>query len=525
MAPHRHSLGHPLRGVLLLTATTLFIFTAAAQGPSSPTPGNGGINPLGQTVDAASVFDDRLQQFYVIGGRSGGGNACLPDTLVVDLRTPWTVDRPTYRMLAAGQPACFPTAVLRGIGGGGDSLQQQQQEILVINQENITRFNVADGTWKVNPVSNGSNNNNDNRLVTNTIPYPGIGRRAAIDPTTDKIYIPGASLGMDGGLLLLDPTTGFTTGLSQPRETLDIKSYGFVYSTVRKSFLLVGGDRTGQAGLNNVTYEFVPGNTTWSVLTTTGDIPPPRLGHCMVPAYGGQQMVLYGGYSTKKLSDIYILDVQTLSWKQGIPGGAGNERNSHVCAVSGDIFIAWGGQAAASVVGVYNLKTNEWLGSYTPSPAAVPAVSSSSVPTGLVAGLSVGLVTVVILVIGFFFFKRRRSQRQLHLEKEGSLKKPSDTDEEGQEKRRSKVSSARSLAPQGWLSKEEHHHVISGKLSIPGGADAGEDNGTKDPHHHHISVAPSSSDKSRGEPRNPHTDGGEFSAPVAIPGPQSISES
>ncbi|KAG0240390.1 Host cell factor 2 [Actinomortierella wolfii] len=498
--------------VLFRTATaSLLMTTASAQ--SNPPPQNG-INPLGETVDAASVFEDG-HQLYVIGGRSGGGNECLSDVLVLDLANPWTIDRPSYRMLPEGQPSCFPTAVWSRGGSKADTTNNSnngRQEIIVFNRENITRFDLASQTWKVQAGS----------LVMGTIPYPGIGRRASIDPTTDKVYLPGASLGT-GGLLQYDPLTGFTTDLPQPNATLDISSYSFVYSELRRSFILFGGDLRDQGGLNGVTYEFSPDINSWSILSTMGDIPPTRKSHCMVPAHGGRMMVLYGGYGSGKLSDIYMLDVQQLSWKRGTPGGAANERSNHVCAVSGDMFIAWGGQAAKNIVGVYNLKTNEWQPNFSPPPAAPKDTPSGSSKSALAIGLAVGLTVLVVLIVGIYFYiRRRRSQQRPDSPNEESRDDRGD-EKCGRPKPHDDPASTNGALAEETLGKEEHLRsaaLTSQSLGRNPSTVIGDESTTM------ISESSGTllSSKARASPRSPHTTLGEGSRPVVLPGPQALRE-
>ncbi|KAF9992340.1 hypothetical protein BGZ65_012349, partial [Modicella reniformis] len=78
-----------------------------------------------------------------------------------------------------------------------------------------------------------------------------------------------------------------------------------------------------------------------------GEVPEPRSSACLVPAFGGSKMVLFGGYTRHEvsvLSDIHILDLDTMVWTRG-PNVKSKERRARAaCAVSNDQLIAWGGQ-------------------------------------------------------------------------------------------------------------------------------------------------------------------------------------
>ncbi|KAF9325757.1 hypothetical protein BG006_010767 [Podila minutissima] len=166
---------------------------------------------------------------------------------------------------------------------------------------------------------------------------------------------------------------------------------------------------------------------------------------CMVPAYNGTQLVLYGGRTiTGTLSDIYIYNVRTSTWKQGFPGGPRNARSSHACAVSGDFFIAWGGlrmsiDTPGEYTSIYNLVTNTWVDQYVPpvpktTPTTTPKAtaptsgktssptvpSSTPEPTSQSSGSSferigipvIAVVVVVILAALLFILYRRKKAKK-----------------------------------------------------------------------------------------------------------------
>ncbi|KAG0375196.1 hypothetical protein BGX24_009430, partial [Mortierella sp. AD032] len=92
---------------------------------------------------------------------------------------------------------------------------------------------------------------------------------------------------------------------------------------------------------------YIWGNTT--AASVTGDHPTARYSHCMVEAYDGAKMILFGGYEGgNPLDDIYILDVESMKWTKGTPGGPTVARGGASCAVTNDLFVAWGGASRTS---------------------------------------------------------------------------------------------------------------------------------------------------------------------------------
>ncbi|KAF9133811.1 hypothetical protein BGW39_008854 [Mortierella sp. 14UC] len=142
----------------------------------------------------------------------------------------------------------------------------------------------------------------------------------------------------------------FTTGMSisaMPTNLMpeSISHESFVWSTVRGTFLHYGGKSmfgtTGNPYLN----EFSPLRG-WAAMVTTGPSPGDVSGHCMVPAYQGTKMIVFGGAGLDGVAKagIYILDVRTREWTAGQTADPAQARTNMACAASGDSFIAWGGE-------------------------------------------------------------------------------------------------------------------------------------------------------------------------------------
>jgi hypothetical protein len=71
---------------------------------------------------------------------------------------------------------------------------------------------------------------------------------------------------------------------------------------------------------------------------TTGEMPPPRVGHVMVNY--GKNIYIWGGYNGDWLNDIYVLDTETLAWRKVFCQIKG--RTSVGTAVVGNILYIFG---------------------------------------------------------------------------------------------------------------------------------------------------------------------------------------
>ncbi|KAG0058518.1 hypothetical protein BGZ89_001214 [Linnemannia elongata] len=131
-------------------------------------------------------------------------------------------------------------------------------------------------------------------------------------------------------------------------------SFTSVWSTMRKAAFVFGGytlDSSTSSVAQRTLFIYQPnvsaGNSTPTLRNApdSGAIPSARYGHCMVEAYNGTKMILFGGFDQvgRALGDIYILDVATLKWTRGTDGGTTAARAYTACAVTNDLFVAWGG--------------------------------------------------------------------------------------------------------------------------------------------------------------------------------------
>ncbi|KAG0036124.1 hypothetical protein BGZ82_004673 [Podila clonocystis] len=209
------------------------------------------------------------------------------------------------------------------------------------------------------------------------------GLSGVADPDTDNVIIPngvGGTTGLPTAVL-----SGVSSRYVITPSFPEMASYGYsmAWSKTAKTAFIIGG-MTGTTPStffgrwdNSVNYA-------WQRLSSAAE-PSGRERACMVPAYNGTQLVLFGGRTTtSSLSDIWVYDVLNSTWKQGSPGGARNARSSHACAVSGDYLIAWGGVRMAvdtpsDYTSLFNLATNTWVNQYVPP---VPKATTTRPGTG-----------------------------------------------------------------------------------------------------------------------------------------------
>ncbi|KAF9935145.1 hypothetical protein FBU30_007524 [Linnemannia zychae] len=156
-------------------------------------------------------------------------------------------------------------------------------------------------------------------------------------------------------------------------------------------------------------------------------MPPNLIRSCMVSAYNGTKIIFFGGntVSTISVATIYILDVTTMTWKQGPDADASQARSSMACGVSGDNFVAWGGlqwqpgEASNLPVSntpiIFNMHTNQWTTKFvrgnrteTQTPDKVDKNNTAAIAGG-VAGAIVVIAGALLLI---FRKRRQKSQKQ-----------------------------------------------------------------------------------------------------------------
>ncbi|KAF9573059.1 hypothetical protein BGW38_008467, partial [Lunasporangiospora selenospora] len=319
-------------------------------------------------------------------------------------------------------------------------LPKSQAQLFVASGDDnvlVATFNFGSNSWST-----------DGLFISSYTSSSGV--LAAVDPTNDRIIVPTGttfSNSPDYGTFIYNIATK-TFSVERGPEIVGthvpatLREYAIAWSSVRGSVLVYGG--RGELPGNQWQYsssllEFSSTTNTWKELTVSGPSPGGSNWGCLVPAYNGQKMILFGGFTRDVLTpSIYILDVAKLEWTKGQDIDASLKRYEHVCTAAGDSFVAWGGLNSANSSStfmdpiIYDLKAGRWTqqfsltspstpttfskdgstpppnGSKTPPvPTGSQSDGGSSSNTGAIAGGVVGVV-VVLIIVGFFLFKRRR---------------------------------------------------------------------------------------------------------------------
>ncbi|KAG6487508.1 hypothetical protein ZIOFF_056095 [Zingiber officinale] len=118
-----------------------------------------------------------------------------------------------------------------------------------------------------------------------------------------------------------------------------------------KSALLVGG-RTDPPSDKLSVWSFNVEVESWSLVEAKGNIPVARSGHTVHRA--GNVLILFGGEDMKgrKLNDLYMFDLKSLSWLPLHYKGAGpSARSNHVAALYEDkLLFVYGGQSKSKIL-------------------------------------------------------------------------------------------------------------------------------------------------------------------------------
>ncbi|KAG0358886.1 hypothetical protein BG005_001701 [Podila minutissima] len=408
------------------------------------------------TSGASSVFIDGQQMFISGGTPDGvGGFSSTNQTFALDLSSRWDVASPRFTALPAGPVSDhnIPNALL-----GTTSW-------LFFSHGQAFIYDIVQQAWRFNA------------SVSNLAPLESRMLEAVVDPGSGAVLIPGGYTSLGDHYSLMQYTTGdgTTTPRSQPMpdSLAGIEGYAAVWSTRMKRMLVHGG-KGADGKLSGDLFAYDPsvavdGSTnysatlppSWTLLAVNQQdglgekqAPSPRQGHCFVPAYGGTKMVLFGGFTNGSerqqqaqvaSSDIFVFDVATLSWRKlSLPSeqDTGLGRAYAACAVSGDMFVVWGGMARGgdatyisatttvtqNVTFVFNLRLGKFMDRFDPqykgegpgdnSGIFQGDVSKTGTPSmaavfgGIIGGLAVVFVLAAIL---FMYLKRRREQEESSL--------------------------------------------------------------------------------------------------------------
>ncbi|KAF9916893.1 hypothetical protein BX616_002506 [Lobosporangium transversale] len=345
------------------------------------------------------------------------GGAPQPETatsqaFMIDLSVSWNASSPVYRPLADGP---YGLSIPSALSADGENW------FLLVNSTGHV-YNMRTGSWDTIFASV--------RIGTEL----AFGIAAVTDPNTGIIYIPNGHEEVhpfkQWSMLTVDVKAKKFDNVPMMQGLNRTGLYAVAWSNVRGEFILTGGFAPG-------IFAYSPKNG-WSALNVSGSIPSHRHSQCLVPAYGGKKLIMFGGHSSAMgltLNDLHILDVASLTWTAAPSIDALNRRQESACAVSGDYLIVWGGRNTGTVEDfmasktplIFNMKTNKWTSTYI-APRSSTTTTSSATTTGtsppsnsptetvgssggssvpVIAGAVAGVLVVLIAFLGILWYRRR----------------------------------------------------------------------------------------------------------------------
>ncbi|KAF9141053.1 hypothetical protein BG015_001416 [Linnemannia schmuckeri] len=289
---------------------------------------------------------------YIQGGITlpppGGTAKLTPQFYALDLTQDWNVTNPSWKALTP------PSNAVSQISSQSMTVSPDRQTLTVwsVFPTVALNYSVSNASWTKAPLSAG--------LIIS-----GAGLHAATDPTTGAVYIPGTGPLNSNYMVRYNYVTGLINLINIPLTLVAaLDHYSFVWCQPRKTFILFAGN----ASSVNAFSEYSPSTSQWTQLVSSGPTPSFRRRSCMVPAYNGTKMILFGGDgSGPSVASISILDIPTMTWTNG--KDAPDARSEMACSVAGDNFIVWGGYKEMLSVDsvpvpatplIYNIKTGKW---------------------------------------------------------------------------------------------------------------------------------------------------------------------
>ncbi|KAF9912723.1 hypothetical protein EC991_009459 [Linnemannia zychae] len=352
---------------------------------------------------------------YIHGGRVSDPSTTekSPDsgqTFVISLNTTWEAESPSIRPL----PTMYPS------GGIGSTLFNNKKSWFLKDTDSVHIFDIEAETWA------------PEKIDSNVNPHPALGA-IAVPTANDYVYVingykNATDLNASPLMMRFNVQTQSVEPMHAAMNVAD--SHSIVWSTQKNSAFIYGGENAPEQSL----VEFFPSDPakiTSIQRNILGDIPESRFGHCMVEAYGGKQFYVFGG-ATKQgtTSDIYRIDVDTMKWTRLKSGPSAAARAYMACAVTNDMFIAWGGatwdgtnsryQVVTTPLVVFNLRSGEWQSTFDPTPASngtappsdTPAPESET-PVAAIVGGAAGALLLVGAGVGFLVYRRKQTRRGL----------------------------------------------------------------------------------------------------------------
>ncbi|KAF9432961.1 Multiple epidermal growth factor-like domains protein 8 [Entomortierella beljakovae] len=266
---------------------------------------------------------------YIQGGHTNEANSS--QIFALDLsKMDWSTDNPPWIELNAGSGAQLsPVDYEHSM-----TIAPDQQGLVIWGfNSGISKYNLMTNAWNIT-------------LISQPDPaFPSMGTESVANPRTGLIYKLGPTKSGQAIIAFNPNSNAATTNLVPSFLYGELRYHSLTWSTSRSSALLYGGYFVPSERFNTDFLEYRPDADTWSFLTTSGTGPGPLVSHCMVPAYNGSKMIVFGGQGTDRspLGSIYVLDIPSMTWSKGVDVKSNLYRNNMACAVSGNYFVAVGG--------------------------------------------------------------------------------------------------------------------------------------------------------------------------------------
>ncbi|KAG0349460.1 hypothetical protein BG004_005811 [Podila humilis] len=356
--------------------------------------GNYGSYGAGSTTDGKAL--------YVYGGRSSDLRSESLITFTIDLSVPWPLSQPVCTYLSTG---VLQTYLPNGLLNDG-----------------VTWATVANNTLYTFDTKTAVSIRR--AALPSNISYEGIG--AIVHPVTDEFIILSLPGSNEPKRATIYSSSDFTAAaLVQPPEFSTFQSYSMAWSPSHKATFVFGGVAMPTASFLDTLWRVDIQNGEWTRISSSGG-PSARQNACMVAAQGGDKLVVFGGRLQNSVgSDVYVYDIASKIWTRGRDGGETRARHSHVCGMTGNKLIVWGGLSGTNLpvnetTSVYDVRAVNWQDQFSPSvpwastysgPVDGPESSGSKSNVGAIAGGVGGAITLVGFLAGFIN-RRRRQQRQ-----------------------------------------------------------------------------------------------------------------
>ncbi|KAF9352575.1 hypothetical protein BGX34_012078 [Mortierella sp. NVP85] len=355
----------------------------------------------GFAYSPSSAFVDG-KALYIWGGFLAGSPTT--QNFMIDLSASWYTTNPVYKELLNG-PDCDMCA---------GAISADGQKVFTLTGGRGFTYNIQTNLWSQNFTD-----------------FKGQGLGGTTDLDTGKVFIPVVSEAPDVGyrMLTVDFNSGSYTFDSNPGVP-EWSMYKITWNAVLKKVLFVN-----EYGMHSFSPE-----EGWKNFTGPAGLKSTQI-NCMVSS--GSKVVVYGGFyvnpNVGTMSNIFILDTATLTWKNGT--SARTIRRGAACAISGDYFISWCPDTTSltdditheNVTTVYNLKTDQWTTTYiappvvAPTPSTTPLTDTHTKPTedgkadgksdgsghiGAIAGAVVGALVIGLITGGIveYWTQKKRSK-------------------------------------------------------------------------------------------------------------------